>query len=347
MFAAQDLILKIAQTHDANLNELEKLLAEENPEQENFLAKVADEVRQKFVGDAIHLRGLVEFSSFCKRTCKYCGLRCENHLAKRFRLAEEEILFLVKKAIRQFDYKTIVLQSGEDDFFTVERLESLLKKIKALGVAITLSIGERETQEYARLKLAGADRFLLRIETTDKNLYQKLHPNMSFENRLRCLKDLKKFGFEVGTGVLIGLPEQNYFSLARDIKFFKEINADMIGVGPLIANPQTPLANVPPVSFGLVRRVVALCRLLAPDTNIPATTAMGTLKENGRIEILQSGANVIMPNLTEGEARKSYALYPNKANMNDTPEMVRRQLEKSVMKIGRTIGKDFGFRKKS
>jgi biotin synthase len=297
------------------------------------------------VGDEVHLRGLIEFSNICKQNCLYCGLRRDNKNIKRYRLKPEQIINFAKNA-RNLGYRTVVLQSGEDDFFNVERMTKIIKSIKQLDVAITLSIGEKTREEYKAYKEAGADRYLLRIETTDKELYEKLDPNMSHENRKRCLKDLKELGYEVGTGCLIGLPGQTIESIADDILFFKEIDADMIGVGPFIPNPDTPLKNEKGGTFELSLKVMAITRLLMPDINIPATTAMETLNINGRLIALRSGANVVMPNVTEGEYRKLYALYPGKICINDTPTHCFSCITGKINSIGRPIAKDYGYRKK-
>ncbi len=209
---------------------------------DDSLFKMADKVRKEALGDEIHLRGLIEFSDYCKQNCLYCGIRRDNKDCTRYRLEPDAIIDLAKKA-QGYGYKTVVLQSGEDPYYTVEKLEYILSEIKKLDLAITLSIGEKTMEDYAAYKKAGADRFLIRIETTDKDLYQRLHPNMDFDNRVRCLRDLKTLDYEVGTGCLVGLPEQTIESLAGDILFFKEINADMVGIGPFIASPNTPLAD--------------------------------------------------------------------------------------------------------
>ena len=223
----------------------------------------------------------------------------------------------------------------------------LTKEIKKNDTAVTLSIGERSYQEYKILKDAGADRFLLRIETTDKELYRKLHPNMSFENRIRCLKDLKELGYETGTGCLVGLPDQTTNSLADDILFFKELDADMVGLGPLIPHKDTPLKDVKAEGFWLSLKVLAITRLLLPDINIPATTAMETLNPNGRMIALQSGANVVMPNITDPQYRQKYELYPGKAGINEANAIRGSQFEKQINSIGRTIGTNKGFRRKN
>ena len=263
-----------------------------------------------------------------------------------YRLSKEEILDLATKAV-SYGYRTIVMQSGEDLFFTADYLAEIIKEIKKLEPqpAITLSIGERPYEEYKIMREAGADRFLLRIETTDRELYKNLHPNMDFENRVRCLKDLKSLGYELGTGSLVGLPNQTIESIADDIIFFKETGEDMIGVGPFIPHNETPLKNAKGGAFELARKVMAIVRLLMPDINIPATTAMETLNPNGRILALQSGANVVMPNATEGIYRKKYEIYPGKICVNDSPAQCRNCIETKIKSIGRTISKDQGFRK--
>jgi len=338
-----ELIKKAEETHTLSKNEIVELLKDDQYNDELF--KAADRVRKKYVGDEVHLRGLIEFSNICKQNCLYCGLRRDNKNIKRYRLKPEQIINFAKNA-RNLGYRTVVLQSGEDDFFNVERMTKIIKSIKELDVAITLSIGEKTREEYKAYKEAGADRYLLRIETTDKELYEKLDPNMSHENRKRCLKDLKELGYEVGTGCLIGLPGQTIESIADDILFFKEIDADMIGVGPFIPNPDTPLKNEKGGTFELSLKVMAITRLLMPDINIPATTAMETLNINGRLIALRSGANVVMPNVTEGEYRKLYALYPGKICINDTPTHCFSCITGKINSIGRPIAKDYGYRKK-
>ena len=309
------------------------------------LFKQADKVRKEHVGDEVHLRGLIEFSNICKCFCKYCGLRCENTNIERYRLKPEEIVDFAKKAA-DMGYKTIVLQSGEDSYYTRNVLCDIISEIKKSDVALTLSVGERSYDDYKAFKDAGADRYLIRIETTDKNLYKQMHPHMDFENRVNCLKNLKKIGFETGSGCLVGLPNQTVESLADDILFFKEINADMIGIGPFLPHPQTPLKDSEQGSFTLALKVMALTRIILPDINIPATTAMETLNPNGRLIALQSGANVVMPNVTNSEYKAKYEIYPNKICINEAPTKCRGCIEGKIKSIGRTIATDYGFRKK-
>lgn len=318
-------------------NDIIELLLSEDDE----VLRVSDETRKKYKGDGIHLRGLIEFDNRCRRNCFYCGLRVDNKKIERYGLSEEQILNCCKRAV-SLNFKTVVLQSGEDMYWTVEKMSSLIKKIKEYDLAVTLSIGERSFEEYEMFRNAGADRYLLKIETTDKNLYKSLHPNMSFENRIQCLKNLKKLGYETGTGCLVGLPNQTIESLADDILFFKEINADMVGTGVFIPHPDTPLAQYETNKFDLALKVSAITRILLPDINIPATTAMETMRPNGKIIALQSGANVIMPNITEAGYGKKYEIYPGKPDIN--LERYLSDLKLKTEAIGRYITNSKGFR---
>ena len=312
--------------------------------QNEWLFSLADKVRRENVGDEVHLRGLIEFSNICHCFCKYCGLRCENKELDRYRILPDDIVKYAQKAV-EMGYKTIVLQSGEDAFYTRKILCDIIKRIKEFDVALTLSIGERSFDDYKAFRDCGADRYLIRIETTDKDLYKKMHPNMSFDNRVRCLKNLRKLGFEVGTGCLVGLLEQTVESLADDVLFFKEINADMVGIGPFIAHPHTPLKDTANGNFTLALKVMALTRILLKNINIPATTAMETLNPNGRIIALQSGANVVMPNVTTTEYRAKYEIYPNKICINENPSQCFHCISGKIKSIGRTVSTGYGFRK--
>lgn len=338
-----ELIKKAEETHDLNKEELIHILSDDSINEELFNA--ADRVRKKYMGDEVHLRGIIEFSNTCKRDCLYCGLRRSNKNVERYRLMPDEIIDLAKKAVG-YGYKTVVMQSGEDEYYNVERLTYIISTLKELDIAVTLSLGEKTYEEYKAYKEAGADRYLLRIETTDKALYEALDPGMSHDERKRCLKDLKSLGFEVGTGNLVGLPNQTIESLADDILFFKEMDADMIGLGPFIPNEDTPLKEVEGDNFTKALKVMSLVRLLMPDVNIPATTAMETLNKNGRMIALQSGANIVMPNITEGDYRKMYALYPGKICINDTPGHCFNCITGKIKAIGRTVSDSKGYRVK-
>lgn len=338
------LIRKAEEDHVLNKEEIVMLLNDNSIDEELFRA--ADRTRKKFVGDEVHLRGLIEFSNICKRDCLYCGLRSSNKNVKRYRLMPEEIIELAKKAAG-YGYKSIVMQSGEDNYYTPDILCNIISTIKKFDIAVTLSLGEKTFKEYKSYRDAGADRYLIRIETTDRKLYETLDPGMSHEERKRCISDLKALGYEVGTGNLVGLPGQTVESLADDILFFKQIDADMVGLGPFIPNEHTPLKDAKGREFTMSVKVMALTRLLLPDINIPATTAMESINKNGRIIALQSGANVVMPNITEGEYRKLYALYPGKICVNDTPTHCFNCITGKIKSIGRTVSKTKGSRIKN
>jgi len=341
----EKLLKKAEETHELTKEEIVSLLEFPLTSHLSLLTQSADRVRKKYVGDEVHLRGLIEFSNYCKQNCLYCGFRRDNKNATRYRLTEEQIIGFAKDASMQ-GYKTVVLQSGEDPYYTIDKMKNIISEIKKFDLAITLSIGEKTFEEYEAYKNAGANRFLIRIETTDKNLYTKLDPDMDWQNRLKCLNNLKELGYEVGTGCLVGLPEQTLESLADDILFFKEINADMIGIGPFIPNANTPLKDAQGGTFELALKVMAITRLLLPDINIPATTAMETLNPNGRLIALQSGANVVMPNVTQGDYRKFYEIYPGKICVNDTPTKCRGCITGKINSINRSVSTDYGFRRK-
>lgn len=338
-----EIIKKAEETHNLTKLEIISLLKDDNYNEQLF--KAADNVRKKFVGDEIHLRGLIEFSNFCKNNCCYCGLRRDNQNVTRYRMDKETILQLAKHAANM-GLKTIVLQSGEDVYFTTEKLCEIIQGIKKLGLALTLSIGEKTLEKYQAYKDAGADRFLLRIETTDKKLYEENDPEMSWEARKQCLLDLGACGYEVGSGCLVGLPNQTIESLADDILFFKEINCHMIGIGPFIAHPDTPLKDAKGGELELSLKVMAITRLLLPDINIPATTAMEALAPNGQTRALQAGANVIMPNITLKNYRQHYQLYPGKTTTGYTPDESLDKVIQKIKSIDRIVGTGTGMSKR-
>ena len=336
----QTLLQKAQKNHILTREEIVALFSCAHPRP---LYEAANQVRRQFVGDGVYLRGLIEFSSYCKNDCMYCGLRRSNTQARRYRLSAEQIIHTAHQAV-QLGYKTVVLQSGEDLAFDTDNMCQIIREIKKLDVAITLSIGEKTREEYAAYKQAGADRYLLRIETTDKNLYEKLDPHMSFENRVRCLYDLKELGYEVGSGSLVGLPGQTLGSLAEDLLFFKQLPVDMAGIGPFIPHPHTPLKNETTEGhFELSLKMMALMRLLLPDINIPATTAMETLHPQGRLLALQCGANVVMPNVTDITYRKHYELYPGKICTGEDAAKCRGCVQAKIESIGRFVSPGKGF----
>ena len=334
------LIEQVENNHSLTQQEIMDLLSAQDA---TLLFEAADRVRKKYVGDGVYLRGLIEFSSYCKNDCFYCGLRRSNLKAQRYRLSAEQLIKTAKQAV-SYGYKTIVLQSGEDVWFDADKMCQIIREIKKLDVAVTLSIGEKTREEYAAYRAAGADRYLLRIETTDKILYEKLDPAMSWENRVRCLHNLKELGYEVGSGSLVGLPGQTLESLANDLLFFKDLPVDMAGIGPFIPHPHTPLKDETTRGhFELSLKMMALMRLLLPDINIPATTAMETLHPQGRLLALQCGANVVMPNVTEGNYRKKYELYPGKVCTGESPAQCRGCIEAKIESIGRFVSSGKGF----
>lgn len=325
-----------------NRNEIITLLSDE--ENQSQLFKRADDIRRRHVGDDVHLRGLIDFSNICRNDCMYCGIRRHNKKVCRYRMEPEELVETARKAAAM-GFKTVVMQSGEDMYYTADVMCRIISEIKKFDVAVTLSIGERSYDEYRAFREAGADRYLLRIETTDKDLYHRLDPGMSWQRRYECLLALKQLGYELGSGIMVGLPGQTIESIADDLLFLQNLEIDMAGIGPFIPHPETPLADASGGSLDLALRTMAVMRILMPDINIPATTAMESLNPHGRLMALQSGANVVMPNVTEGEYRRFYELYPGKICVNDTPVHCRSCIGMKIHSIGRTIGSGFGSHK--
>ena len=319
-------------------NEIINLL---NTTDEKVLFKKADDVRHQFVGDEVHLRGLIEFSNICRNNCLYCGIRKGNGKVIRYRLSEDEIINMARFAA-SMGFKTVVLQSGEDLYYNIKKMCYIIENIKKIDVAVTLSVGERSFEEYKAFRQAGADRYLMRIETTDKDLYHKLDPDMSWERRHECLMMIKELGYELGSGIMVGLPGQTIESIADDLLYLKKIGIDMAGIGPFIPHPDTPLKTEKGGTLSLALRTMAVMRLLMKDINIPATTAMESLHPQGRIMALQAGANVGMPNVTEGEYRKFYELYPNKICVNEQPRQCRTCIAMKIESIGRKVGTGYG-----
>ena len=305
------------------------------------LYRRADDVRREAVGDAVHLRGLIEFSNICRNDCLYCGIRRGNRQVQRYRMTDEELVETAKRAAT-LGFQTIVLQSGEDMHFDQARMCRVIEQIKRLDVALTLSVGERDYGDFKAFREAGADRYLMRIETTDRDLYNRLNPGMSWERRHECLLMIRELGYELGSGIMVGLPGQTVESIADDLLYLKDIGIDMAGIGPFIPHPETPLAGEAGGTLEQALRTMAIMRILMPDINIPATTAMESLHPQGRIMALQAGANVVMPNVTEGEYRRLYELYPGKICVNDTPAHCRSCIGLKIRSIGRTIGQGRG-----
>ena len=286
---------------------------DENPA---YLYKKADEKRKEIYSDKVYLRGLIEISSYCKNNCYYCGIRCENKNAKRYRLEKEEIMKACKKG---FDagFKTFVLQGGEDVFYTDDVLCDIVSGIRKTypQCAITLSLGERSFESYEKLKNAGADRYLLRHETGDKAHYGSLHPqNMSFEKRIECLENLKKLKYQTGSGFMVGSPGQTSKTILKELRLLEKLKPEMVGIGPFIPHCETPFAKEKTGDLNLTLKLISIIRLMLPHALIPSTTALATLSENGRVQGILCGANVVMPNISPEIAKEGYSLYDNKAN---------------------------------
>lgn len=297
------------------------------------IAKIADNVTKEVHGDIVHLRALLEFSNYCKCNCLFCGIRRGNKKLLRYRMKEREIIKVAEKAAKE-GFKTIVLQSGEDPFWNAKRLSKVVKEIKKFNVAVTLSVGELSYEEYAMLKEAGADRYLLKFETSDETLFRKLKPDTTLKKRIQCLRWLKELGYETGSGIIVGLPGQSLESIAQDIALMYELKLDMVGIGPFIPHPQTPLAFYPHGSSFLTLKVLAITRLLLPKANIPATTALGTVSPSLRFKAFHCGANVLMVNVTPEKYRKLYEIYPGKISGNTSYsywEDTFKNIGKSVM----------------
>ena len=302
----------------------------------------ANRVRHEQVGDGVHLRGLIEFSNACGRDCVYCGLRRSNHAVQRYRMEVEEIYASALQAAT-LGYRSLVMQSGESCQYSTADICTLLKKIKAeLNVAVTLSMGEKTREEYAAFKSAGADRYLLRFETSSEKLFASLKPDSVYAERMQCLQWLRELGYQVGSGIMVGLPGQTFDMIADDILLMKTLDLDMIGIGPFIPNPQTPLEGATGGTLDLTLRTLALIRIVTKNTHLPATTAMGSIHKEGRQKALQCGANVLMPNVTPTKYREHYQLYPGKICIQDKPGDCMLCISGMIRKLGRTIAQDPG-----
>jgi biotin synthase len=338
----ENLIGKAQEGKDLNRKEIIQLLslpAKYSPE----LFSAADKVRKEQVGDEIFLRGIIEFSNQCERNCLYCGLRKGNASLSRYRMSEDEIIATAEQ-IKKTGVSTVVLQSGEDSFYSQDIICRLIERIrKETDLIITLSIGERALNDYKAFQQAGANRYLLKHETASLELYRYLRPGCEWEKRLQCLRRLKELGFETGTGNMVGLPGQTPEILADDLLVMKYLDADMLGIGPFIAHPDTPLAGIDNDDIELTLRVLALARLITSNTNIPATTALATLHPQGRLQALQAGANVVMPDFTPEIYKTRYDIYPGRKDVGSAVEIISR-LEKDFQSIGRTINYSIGHR---
>ncbi len=308
-------------------NEIVELLSLENFES---TYKKADKIKRELYGDNVYIRAIIEFSNYCKGDCKYCGLNCNNKNVNRYRMEPEEIISTAKKA-HEVGYKTVVLQSGEDNHYTKEILGEIVKEIKKTGIKVTLSCGEMQYEDYLYLKKAGADRYLLKHECSDEKIYSYLHSFSTLENRINCLKNIKKVGFETGSGFMIGLPNQTKEIIAEDILLLKELKCDMAGIGPFIPHPDTPLRDLKKGSTELTKRAVALTRILIGEINLPATTSLSVINKSERDSIFAKGANVIMKKVTPDEYKKYYEIYPSE--LNDTNIKKDREELEELLKM--------------
>lgn len=327
---------KLEQTRDLTDRELAAVLECEDPDLNEYLAEKARRVREEYYGKEVYLRGLIEFSNYCKNDCRYCGIRRSNGNAQRYRLTEEQILSCCDSGY-ELGFRTFVLQSGEDPYFTDDRLVPLVREIKVRhpDCAVTLSLGEREKESYQKLYDAGADRYLLRHETADKEHYEMLHPaEMSFDHRMQCLKDLHDIGYQVGCGMMVGSPYQTTEHLITDLRFLQEFKPEMVGIGPFIPHHDTEYADREKGSLDLTLRLLSVIRLLQPDVLLPATTALGTVNALGREKGLQAGANVVMPNLSPTNVRGKYLLYDNKICTGDEAAECIRCMTARVARVG-------------
>jgi biotin synthase len=303
----------------------------------NQLMQMADKVRQQHVGDDVHIRGIIEFSNYCCRSCLYCGLRKENKNIERYRMQPEEIIQLALDMAGQ-GVKTIVLQSGDDFAYSAKTIASIVREIKQeADVAITLSLGERDFAEFEFWRKAGADRYLMKHETANPTLYARLHPGKNLEERLSALTFLRDLGYELGMGCMVGLPGQTIEDLAEDILLIQSFRADMAGIGPFLPQMDTPLKDHPPGDLNLTLKVLALVRLTSKDIHLPATTATATLDpEQGQTLALQAGANVIMPDFTPQDYGRKYIIYNNKAKV--TFNLAKDLIEETGRRLGKGKG---------
>ncbi len=342
-------------------DEIDRWLRETNPDLLQELWTKADAVRREFTGDEVHLRGLIEISNYCVRRCAYCGLHAENASLTRYRMTADEIMTCVQRAV-DYGYGTVVFQSGEDYGIRTDWMADIVRRIKSeTPLAVTLSLGERSTDDFSAWRNAGADRYLIRFETSDPELYARIHPLVGKRpsDRIAILRTLRALGYEIGSGIMVGIPGQSYACVINDLLLFRELDLDMVGVGPYLPHPATPLGagnNAMPLpedqqvpnSELMTYKVLALTRLLCPQANIPSTTALATINQiNGRELGLQRGANVVMPNLTPAQYRVLYEIYPSKACINETAAVCKGCLEERIRAIGRRVGTGHGGRKRT
>ena len=339
-----DLIEKLKNTRSLSVDEYEYLIENRNEESQELLKKYAVAKRQQVYSNHVFVRGLIEISNICKNDCYYCGIRKSNKNCDRYRLTKDDILMCCDEGY-SLGFRTFVLQGGEDGTFTDEWLCDLVSKIKKRypDCAITLSLGERSFESYKALFDSGADRYLLRHETADDLHYSKLHPNeLTLENRIRCLHDLKEIGYQVGCGFMVGSPFQTVRNIAQDLKFIEDFSPDMCGVGPFIPHKDTVFKDEKAGDAELCCYLLSIIRLIKPNILLPATTALGTVEKDGREKGILHGANVVMPNLSPLSVRKKYALYDGKISTGDESAQSLNNLKKSMYAIGYEVVVDRG-----
>lgn len=331
----ETLLKKLYQTNSLTGEELLYLLNNLDPGTEKLLFSLTHQTRKKYYGRKVYLRGLVEFSNYCRQNCLYCGLRRDNRHISRYRLRREEIWHLCQRGYR-LGFRTFVLQSGEDPYYTDELLEDIIAGLKERcpEAAVTLSLGEKSRQSYHRYYAAGADRYLLRHETAAGHLYAGLHPGMSLQNRQKCLQDLKAIGYQVGAGFIVGLPGQGNRELVADLLYLKELQPHMVGIGPLIVHPDTPLKDCPNGTSKKTLICLALTRLLLPEALLPATTALNVLSPTGLERGLAAGANVVMLNLAPASVRVKYELYKGRVQDDLEGQALLERMKARILRAG-------------
>lgn len=333
-----DLVEKLYTNNSLRKHELIQLLRDIEAPTRNHLIKKAHATRMHRYGDLVYMRGLIEFTNYCHQNCQYCGIRSGNPRAERYRLSLDEILDSCRIG-SELGFRTFVLQGGEDLYYNDERIVEILERIKEQypESAITLSIGEKSRESYQKFYNAGADRYLLRHETASRHLYERIHPDMTLDNRIKCLQNLKEIGFQVGTGFLVGLPGQTLEDYVEDLIFLQELEPHMVGIGPFIPHQHTPMSHEQGGSLTDVITLLAIIRLLLPDVLLPATTALGSIDPIGREKGLKAGANVVMPNLSPTTARAKYALYDGKISTGDEAAECRICIEDKIRNAGFTV----------
>ena len=338
------LIDRLAAEHTLPDADLLKLITMDDPEADRYLAQKAEVVRKTVYGNRVFIRGLIEFTNYCRNNCHYCGIRRGNPNCQRYRLSEEDILSCCDAGYA-LGFRTFVLQGGEDPFFTRQRIWELVHAIKTAhpDCALTLSVGEWDRESYQEWFDAGADRYLLRHETANPDLYRSLHPaDLSLENRMRCLSDLKDIGYQTGCGFMVGSPGQTPGMILEDLRFIQRFRPQMVGIGPFIPHTDTRYRNESPGSAALTLRLLAILRLMLPHVLLPATTALGTVLGDGRQMGMRYGCNVVMPNLSPGDVRKKYALYDNKIYAGEEAAESVALLKASMAAIGYEVVTDRG-----